>query len=828
MSRTRSILENLAYKKDPTAHCLKTANENNGQRTKCSEKVEANGTETEEICSDICFPDELQNDPKQKQQKPPKVKKENKKKLKEQRKFDRILKNTEEELEKLKVADHLITLKKAEKKRKYPHHMPLQQVEKLLKDQNVEYVEGYLRINPRCAKYAYLRLPNDEADLLIASVLERNRALGGDRVVARINSPALWKFKNTRKTGVIVCILEKRHPRVAVGCLKYEKQAFYLYPRDKHMPILKINKEHDPLIKVAAAAGKNVLFQAEITDWRKLSYSKGRLLKMIGTAGEMSTESSAILLEHNLDVTPYDEDATKDLPNKDYLLTDEDTKNREDWRNECMFTIDPEGAVDLDDAVSCKLLENGNYEIGVHIADVTHYLEFLSPLDVLVAKRATSIYMTDNVYHMLPKQLCNVCSLMPGQDRLTFSVIFEMTPEGKVEKYRFAKTVINSCCKMSYKHAQQFIEDPENKSWSVDMLSVSGNYNINDLSSKINVLHRLATKRRDERFANGALQIDQPKLHVELDKTTGKPTSYWIEEQKESNRLIQEFMLLTNMTVAKFLYEKAPKTALLRNHKKPSTLVLTKTKDTLEKFGIHLDIETSGSLNTSLKRYGEELQSETSDFKATRIYRMMVINSLCTKAMNRATYNCASSLEIEEDLKHYALNVSYYTHFTSPIRRYSDCVIHRLLYSIIKNEAMPEMWSEKMCSEIAMNCNLKTWSAKLAQKQSSEMYLAYLVDLVGSFVTMAVVYDVKETSIDVILCQMGILLRIYFTDLKQVATVKYSSESSVSTIRISWKKPVLVQEINMFSLVYLKIEKDPAFYRLTGTIVPVIDSRKSE
>ncbi|XP_076641254.1 DIS3-like exonuclease 2 [Halictus rubicundus] len=827
MSRTADILENYEYKKDPTPHYSKKTDKNNGQRTNRSVKVEANGKETGKRGSNICFQDKLQNVPKQKPQRDIKAEKENQK-LKELKcqEFEcnntkEVLENTEEQNERLKAKKIAKTTKK---RIIFPEYIPIKEVQKLLKNQNAEnakYVEGYLRINPKFPKHAYLSLPNDEVDLLIAGVLDRNRALDGDHVVARINPPALWESEN-RKTGVIVSILEKKHPRLAVGHLECQGLSLRFYPRDKRLPILKIKQMEDPLIKdgsgTTAVVGEDILFLATITDWFKTIYSHGRLIKMIGTAGEISTESNAILLELNLDITPYNEEVTKGLPNKDYFLTEKDTKNREDWRNECIFTIDPDNAVDLDDAVSCKPLENRNYEIGVHIADVTYYLEFLSPLDVQVAKRATSIYTTDNVYHMLPKQLCNVCSLLPGQDRLTFSVIFEMTSEGKIVKYRFAKTVINSCCKMSYEHAQQFIEDPENKNWSVDMLHVSGNYNINDLSSKVNILHNLATKRCEERYANGALQIDQQKLHVGLDRTTGKPTSYWIEEQKESNSLIQEFMLLANMTVAMFLYEKVPETALLRNHKKPLKLTLTKTKDILGKFGIHLDIETSGSLHASIKRY-EELQSETSDSKATTEYRVMVINNLCTKAMNRATYNCSSSLKTEEDLRHYALNVSYYTHFTSPIRRYSDCVVHRLLYSVIKNEAMPERWSKEMCMKIAANCNLKKWSAQLAQKQISELYFAYLVGLNGPFVTMGIVFDVKEKYIDVILCQMGIQLRVYFTSLEKSATVKYSSEHSIPSIHISWKWPAVVQEINIFTLLYLTIEKHPTLFRLTGTII---------
>lgn len=162
-------------------------------------------------------------------------------------------------------------------------------------------------------------------------------------------------------------------------------------------------------------------------------------------------------------------------------------------------------------------------------------MEFLSPLDVQVAKRATTVYMTDNVYHMLPKQLCQACSLLPGQDKLTFSVILEMTTDGKVVASRFSKTIINSCCQMAYKHAQTFIENPSNK-WPDDFLNISENYSVNDLSVKVNILYNLSVRLRSERLGNGALTIHQPKLHVAMDRSTGLPISYSIEELKDSNR----------------------------------------------------------------------------------------------------------------------------------------------------------------------------------------------------------------------------------------------------------------------------------------------------
>ncbi|KZC11857.1 DIS3-like exonuclease 2, partial [Dufourea novaeangliae] len=690
------------------------------------------------------------------------------------------------------------TSKTPKKKEIFLEHISVNKVRELLINQNsgnLEYVEGYLRINPNFYKHAYLNLPDEEPGLLIVGFGDRNRALEGDNVVARINPPEKWQVFSDgqkRKTGVIVSILEKIHPRKTIGYLKQEGACFDFYPRDKRVPLLRIDPKSLP--KGFTVPEKETLFLASITRWVKPHLTLGRIVRKVGSAGEISAESSAILLERGLDVTPYNQEMIQSLPNRDYLLTENDIKDREDWRKECVFTIDPDTASDLDDAVSCKLLENENYEIGVHIADVTYYLEFSSPLDKQVQQRATTVYMTDNVYHMLPKQLCEICSLLPGQDRLAFSLIFEMTAEGKIVTYRFAKTIINSCCQMAYQHAQKFIESPKNN-WPNDMLNIRGNYNVNDLSSKVNSLHNLATKMRNKRYASGALQIDQPKLFVTIDRTTGEPISYSIEENKESNRLIEEFMLLTNMIVANLLYNTIPETALLRNHKEPSKFVLSKIKDTLQKFGIHLDIESSGSLHASIKRYKEDLESESNDSKATMKYRMMVINNLCAKAMTRATYNCSSIFKTENELRHYALNVDFYTHFTSPIRRYADCVVHRLLHSIIKNEALPKEWSEQLCMKIAANCNLKKYNAKLAQEQSSELYLTYLVNLNGPFVTMGIVTDVKETNMDVILCQMGIKLRIHLENLKDVAKVEYSTECTVPNLSIRWNQHAAVTQV---------------------------------
>lgn len=713
--------------------------------------------------------------------------------------------------------------KPVKEKQTFPKYISIDKVDKLLKPQNsmdAQYVEGYLRINSRYNKQAFLSC-NDEHDLLIIGIRDRNRALDGDFVVARINPVEKWRTHQgeIQKTGIVVCIREKIHPRKAIGCLKRRDSSVFFYPRDQRVPLLKIYQESLQRFSTHVNGCDNTLYLAVLINWIKPQFAYGKIEKVVGSIGDIEAESNAILLEHDLDVTPYSHNMIKGLPNSDYSLTENDIKNREDWRDECVFTIDPDTAVDLDDAVSCTILENENYEIGVHIADVTHFLDFLSPLDIQISKRATTIYMTDNVYHMLPKQLCEVCSLLPGQDKLAFSVVWEMTRNAEIVSHRFVKTVIRSCCQMAYRHAQEFIENPK-KNWPRNFLRVKGKFNLKDLSTKVNILHSLAIQMRNKRFENGALRIDQPKLHVKLDPNTRLPISYSIEELKDSNRLIEEFMLLANMTVATYLYDTIPETALLRNHKKPSQYILNTTKNILQKFGIHLDVESSASLHTSIKRYGEELEFENNEIKTTMKYRMMVINNLCSKAMARATYKCSSTVKTEEDLKHYALNVSLYTHFTSPIRRYSDCVVHRLLYWTTQNITLPETWSEKLCKEIAANCNFKKYNAKMAQERSNELYFTYLIDLNGPIVTMGIVLSVTENFIDVILCHVGIKLRIFLSKLKDLMDIEYSSECSVSTIRISWKQTSFTQVINIFTLLYLRVEKHPDLFQLIGTILP--------
>ncbi|XP_077263222.1 DIS3-like exonuclease 2 [Temnothorax americanus] len=708
----------------------------------------------------------------------------------------------------------------------FSDHIPVPRMLNILRKQpfnGVQYVKGNLRVNPSFNKYAYLHMHNEERDLLIIGISNRNRAFEGDLVVACVNPEKFWhecSDGEIQKTGKIVCILEKVHSRRAVGYLKKKENSLLMFhPKDQRVPLVDILPESVPsLYHDQPELYENTMFFVNIDFWEQI-HASGRVISIVGKGGEIDTELKAIILENNLDISPYRETLLKGLPTSDYTLTEADLKNREDWRRECIFTIDPATAVDIDDALSCKVLDNENYEIAVHISDVTHYLEFFSPLDTEVLKRATTIYLPHMTSHMLPEELCKVCSLLPGKDKLAFSVIWEITPDGEVLKHRFARTVIRSCCQMSYESAQAMIDDPE-KSWPEDFLDIKGDYTASLLSDIVNKLFKLSTQLKNKRFVNGALRLDKPKVQIRIDPTLSQkhgipiPVNYYVDEKNDSNSLIEEFMLLANLTVAAQLYIKIPKTALLRIHKAPSKHCLNTVHNILQKYGIHLNTETAGALQASIRRYDSENISV--DFMK---YVMMTIVNMCSKSMTRAEYVCASTVPLSSDLKHYALNVPLYTHFTSPIRRYSDCIVHRLLSATLENKPLPEKWTVKLCSKIAANCNLKKYSAKLAQEQSTEVFFAYMVGLAGGFEAAATVIYVKEDGIEVMLCDTGIKLRVNLKDMESVATLEYTADY-VPTITVYWTKPPTVQIINLFSLVHIQVKKINDELRLKATLLP--------
>lgn len=698
---------------------------------------------------------------------------------------------------------------------KFDDHFQRELVEAMMKNQ-ANVVKGFIRINQRNFREAYINNPDGSRDIIIDGVKDRNRALEGDEVAVLILPESQWKNTDgIQKVGKVIYILTQVHHRQAVGSLKKmqdnNSRVALFSPRDSRVPRLQIPMKECP---GNPKDWENCLFNARIVEWNDVRYAKGQLIgDSFGVQGDIEAETRAILLENEIDGAPYDRSYQVFFPEPPFVPTENDFKGREDLRKLCIFTIDPSTAKDLDDAVSCEQLDNGNFKVGVHISDVTYFLREGTPLDREVAKRATTTYLVQRAYHMLPRELTMMCSLLPGEDKLAFSVFWEMTPDAEVVSHYFTRSVINSCSQLAYEHAQVMIDDPNYQWKEGEFPPIYGPWTVEDLKKVVLSLQSLAAIMRKHRFDTGALRVDQTKLMFHLD-SAGEPENFAAYINKESHRLIEEFMLLANMTVATALQSRFPKLSFLRCHDEPQPDMLKKLADTLEKFGIVLDISSAGSLHSSLQR----CKSDSNDT------RFLALNSLCSRPMVRARYFCAASIDDVQYMKHYALNAPLYTHFTSPIRRYADVMVHRLLSALL-GYSDELKWSVDYVNSIAANCNKMKFCAKKAGEQSNELFLALWVRKYGSIVEEAVVLDVKDRSFDALICSTGSNIRVY-TD-KLSASVEFKNDF-VPQLSIVWSidgtSQHSTQIVTMFSVVRVALRvSNTNLLKLEASLLPPIE-----
>ncbi|CAK1586212.1 unnamed protein product [Parnassius mnemosyne] len=678
-------------------------------------------------------------------------------------------------------------------------------------------LEGALRINPKQFLHSYVSSSDrSEQDIFIDGVKNRNRALEGDVVVVQIINQS--DDDNKQKKGKVVYIKEKVHTRTCIGLLKLmpdkNRQKALFIPRDYRIPRLNIPFTCWPdNFYTEAKNYECTLFLAKIEDWFDTRFALGKIICNIGQTGDLLTEAKAILAQTDLDVTPFGPEVRDLYPRLDYVIPEKEIHIREDCRNLCIFSIDPANCRDIDDAVSCKKLENGNYEIGVHISDVSHFLSENTILDEKVADKATTIYLVEKAYHMLPDDLCMLCSLFPGVDKLAFSVFWEITEDAKVLNHRFSKTVIHSCCQLTYDHAQAILDDKKDAEEIFPELYNGFQYK--DVYETVKVLGKMSSIFRKSRFENGALRIDQPKVYFHLNPTTGLPDGLWIYESKESHQLIEEFMLLANMTVAKRVYDDHPQLAFLRCHPPPSGYMLQELAKSLKPMGIELDVSSAGNLYQSLLPHvGPD---NTDKGKA------MVLNMLCAKPMTRAKYFCASGCE-DDDFHHYALNVPLYTHFTSPIRRYADIMVHRLLSASLNYKEVPK-WEVDKVRMIAAQCNKQKYNAKRASELSTEFYTLKYIEKNSPYVTDAVVVEVREKYIDVIIVAMSLNRRIFFNNdfPGEHKCIKNEAGTKLSKMELVWKAtknaPLIKQVIEVFSIVKVELNRDEDMVKVDTKLV---------
>lgn len=627
--------------------------------------------------------------------------------------------------------------------------------------------------------------------------------------------PKLLPDKFLQRTAKVVYILEKKHSRAATGFIKlladknselFKKCAMFS-PVDHRVPRAYVSLADCPSDFVARPEDySNMLFICRIVDWKEDSnFASGQLAKSLGQAGEIEPETEGILTEYGVDFSDFSPEALECLPQGlPWLISPGEMAKRRDLRKECIFTIDPSTAKDLDDALSCKQLPDGNFEVGVHIADVSYFVLEETALDRVASERATSVYLVQKVIPMLPKLLCEeLCSLNPMRDRLTFSVMWKVTPEGKILDEWFGRTVICSCAKLSYDHAQSMIENPGKVFSPEELPPISPQHSVAEIQQAVLNLHHIARHLRKQRFIDGALRLDQLKLSFTLDQESGMPQGCYIYQYRDSNKLVEEFMLLANMAVAHQIYRSFPEQALLRRHPPPQSKLLNDLMEFCHQVGLEIDFSSAGSLHKSLNEtFGADKYSEA---------RKEVLTNMFSRPMQMALYFCTGVLKDETLFRHYALNVPFYTHFTSPIRRYADVVVHRLLSASLGISSPIKMEKEAIQRQ-AEHCNDRKMASKRVQELSTDLFFAVFVRECGPLESEAMVMGVLNEAFDVLVLKFGVQKRIYCNALPLLG-FHFQKVGRKPELTLMWEperpeQESVSQEITIFTLVEVVLRSD--------------------
>lgn len=453
------------------------------------------------------------------------------------------------------------------------------------------------------------------------------------------------------------------------------------------------------------------LVAASIDLWRADCFLPQAVVKhSLGQSGEIEAQTAAILFEYDIHTSNFPPESLSCLPKVPWKIPTQEFQVRRDLRNLCIFSIDPPNSRDIDDALSIEDIGNGIKRVGVHIADVSYFVHPDTMLDREAQGRSTSVYLTQCCFPMLPQLLReDLCSLNPGTDRLAFSVMWDMDSSGEVLDHWVGRTIIRSCCKLSYQHAQEIIEGifqcQHTTSNVTGLPEVHYEFDWQDIIANMQNLHRIAKQRRESRFGKGALRLDNCKLIFILDED-GKPCDSMLNEQKDSNILVEEFMLLANMTVAKIICRAFPECSLLRKHPEPNLRKLKDLEAFCKKFGFDLDVSSAGALHQSLEKLRNNLKDDPELFNIIVLY--------ATKPMQLATYFCTGELrEKKTEWAHYALATPLYTHFTSPIRRYADIVVHRILAATLEAECLyQKQFKDTLNLPNKNNIMLSDWRAQ--------------------------------------------------------------------------------------------------------------------
>ncbi|EGC33012.1 hypothetical protein DICPUDRAFT_155003 [Dictyostelium purpureum] len=668
------------------------------------------------------------------------------------------------------------------KKFQFLEHKPLSVLTEEIK--NGKLVQGVFRTSITNYREATVSDRANERDILIQGIDNINRAVDGDIVAIELFEESKWNAPSTiimlesegveqdddsiakdamvankKPTGRVVGII-KRNWKPYCGAVEFKGDGsnqstglhfLFFIPVDKRIPKIRIKSR-----QVSNLLGRRIV--VAIDQWDKNSkYPSGHFVKDLGPLGDKETESQVLLLQFDIPHHPFGASVMKCLPSPDIMdrVTPADMVGRKDLRKECIFSVDPPGCTDIDDALHIKELSKGVFEVGVHIADVSHFVQEGTAIDEEAASRSTSVYLVDRRIDMLPGELSgNLCSLMCNVDRYAFSCIWKITADGEIINVEYTKSIIRSCASLTYEQAQIKIDDKSQN---------------DQIATNLRHLNNLAKVLRKQRFDRGALMLASPQVKFKTEEHGGDPSDVEIYQLRETNAMIEEFMLLANIWVAKKIYKHFPGCAMLRRHptpKKSSFELLTKL---IENKGFTFSTNTSKELSESLDSCNIE-----GDPYFNTLCRIMT-----TRCMSPAVYFSSGSVPYEE-FNHYGLASEIYTHFTSPIRRYPDIIVHRLLATAIGVSSVSLNLDNKTISSLTENNNFRHKMAQYAGRGSTQLHT--LIFFKGrKSVEDAYIIRVKANAFVVLVPRYGFEGTVYVSDPSKASSFNYNHDDQTLT-----------------------------------------------